>query len=99
MNDIAYLIGLGILTSQEAKLEDIPKRSSAKSIDEFIHFIWLKKHNAKVEDKRLQNGDKPSIKNIKKEEKTNKSEKEESDNGSKSDEKSASEHNHSQKVH
>lgn len=97
LNDIAYLTGLGIVTLKESKADDPPKRSSVKGIDEFIHFIWHKKHNNALEEKRLTRGDKPSLKN-KQKQKKDESEKNESskENDEESDKKS--EHNHPVKV-
>lgn len=56
LNDISYLTGLGILTAEEAKNIQDFKKSSIKGIDEFIHFIWLKKHMNKCEEKHFEKG-------------------------------------------
>ena len=93
LNDIAYLTGLGILTAEEAKSAQNFKRSSAQGIDEFIHFIWLKKHLDDLEIKRLKRGDKPSLKAPSKEFKAA-SQKSGGDKDSESEEESGSEDTH-----
>jgi hypothetical protein len=97
LNDIAYLTGLGIVTHKESKADDMPKRSSVKGIDEFIHFIWHKKHDNVLEEKRLKRGDKPSLKGHQKKKKEE-SEKDESEKGSDEESDKKSEHNHPVKV-
>ncbi|CAI2367979.1 unnamed protein product [Moneuplotes crassus] len=63
LNDIAYLTGLGIMTAEESRSKNKPKRSSAKAIDEFTHFIWLEKHNKEIRQKQRERMKKTILKN------------------------------------
>ena len=96
INDIAYLIGLGMLTVQESNSNIKIKRSSAKAIDEFIHFIWKKKHDFLLEQKNIYSKDKSILKKGDKKKINKSSNKAESNKESEPSEKSddRSEHNH-----
>ena len=91
LNDIAYLTGLGILTTAEASVDSKPKRSSAKGIDEFTHFVWKRLHILELKEKQRLNEKKSILKH------TTKEDEEKSENNSQSDVKSEEEHNHSEK--